>query len=132
MTLLHEFRNKDHSKQIFVQLILVSEITNSEIRITSTLRHFCQVDRLPGFHFENPFLYDYHSCTKIVLVCGFQPLKDLQSLYLFYYCITTSFGTHALGPNSERGRKFTVMIEMGQYALIFERSIFHPINCCPE
>ena len=37
-----EFRNKDHLKQTFVELILISEITNSEIRITSILRYFCQ------------------------------------------------------------------------------------------
>ena len=41
-----EFRNKDHFKHIFVELILISEITNSEIGITSTLRYFCQADRI--------------------------------------------------------------------------------------
>ena len=70
----------------------------------------------------------YEDCVGM----WFSTTKGPAISLFVYYCITTSFGTHALGPNSERGRKFTVMIEMGQYALIFERSIFHPINCCPE
>ena len=41
---IHEFRNKDQFKQIFVELIFISGITILEIRITSTLRYF-----LPGW-----------------------------------------------------------------------------------
>ena len=52
---IHESRNKDYFI-FFVKLILISEITNSEIRITSTLRYFCQACRLPGFHFEKPLV----------------------------------------------------------------------------
>ena len=37
---IHEFRDKDHFKQEFVELILMSEITNSEIRMTSALMYF--------------------------------------------------------------------------------------------
>ena len=44
-------------KQIGVELILISEITNPKIRITSTLRYFCQTDRLQGFHFQKPLMY---------------------------------------------------------------------------
>ena len=45
---IHEFRNNDHFKQIFVKLIFISEITNSEIRITSKLRIFYQAGSLTG------------------------------------------------------------------------------------
>ena len=58
---IHEFKNKDHFKHIVAELILISEITNSELRITSTLRYFCQAGRLTGFHFEKPLLYPLHS-----------------------------------------------------------------------
>ena len=30
--LIHEFRNKDHFKEIFVELILISAITNLEMK----------------------------------------------------------------------------------------------------
>ena len=43
---IYEFRNMDHFKQNFEELILISEITNSEIRITSTLSYFCQAARI--------------------------------------------------------------------------------------
>ena len=39
-----------------VDVILISGFMNSEIRITSTLRYFCQADRLPCFHFEKPLM----------------------------------------------------------------------------
>ena len=46
--IIHEFRNKDHFKHIFLELILIPEITNWEIRINSTLRYFCQAGWLTG------------------------------------------------------------------------------------
>ena len=39
------------AKVLNVEVILISEMTNSEIRITSTLRYFCQADSLSGFNF---------------------------------------------------------------------------------
>ena len=36
------------------EMILVSKFMNSEIRIPSTLRPFCLADRLTEFHFEKP------------------------------------------------------------------------------
>ena len=50
---IHEFRNKDYFKPYFVQLIIISEITNSEIRITLTLGYLSQAGRLTGFDFED-------------------------------------------------------------------------------
>ena len=44
------------TSNIFLELILISEITNSEIRNTLTLRYFCHAGRLPGSHFEKPLL----------------------------------------------------------------------------
>ena len=38
------------------EFILISEITNSEKRITSTLRYFCQAGKLAGFHFEKSLM----------------------------------------------------------------------------
>ena len=43
---IHAFRNKDHIKQFFVELILISEVTNSEIKTTSTFRSFPQSGKL--------------------------------------------------------------------------------------
>ena len=40
---IHEFRNKDDFKQIFCTVILISEMTNSEIRIISALRYFTRL-----------------------------------------------------------------------------------------
>ena len=50
---IHEFRNKDQFKQSFVELILISEITNSEIRITSTLRYFARLTGCQDFISKN-------------------------------------------------------------------------------
>ena len=53
---IHKFRNEDSFKHIFVEVILLSEFTNSEIGITSTFRCFYQANRLSGFHFEKSLL----------------------------------------------------------------------------
>ena len=56
---IHEFRNKDHFKQNFVGLVLFSEITNSETRITSTLRYFARLAGCQdtGFHLTKSLYY---------------------------------------------------------------------------
>ena len=41
-------KNLENKYDLNVELILISEITNSEIRITLTLRNFCQAGMLTG------------------------------------------------------------------------------------
>ena len=43
----------DFYKTMF-EVILISEYTDSEIRITSTFWYFCQANRQTEFHFEKP------------------------------------------------------------------------------
>ena len=54
---IHKFRNKNHFKITFVKVILICEFTNSEIRISSTFRYFCQAVTLLGFHCEKPVMF---------------------------------------------------------------------------
>ena len=47
-----EFMNSEITSINFCRIGPYFEITHSEMRITSTLRYFCQADRLSRFHFE--------------------------------------------------------------------------------
>ena len=51
-----EVRNKNHFYKNLFEVILISEFMDSEIKISSTFRSFCQADRLPEFHFEKPLM----------------------------------------------------------------------------
>ena len=52
-----DFSNKNQFNKKLFEVILISKFMNPEIRITSTLRYFCQAGRLPGHHFEKPLLH---------------------------------------------------------------------------
>ena len=45
-----------YQKDLNVEMILLSEFTGSEIRITSAFRSFGQASRLTGFHFKKPLI----------------------------------------------------------------------------
>ena len=63
---IHEFRNSGSLQTIFVELILISEITNSEIRITSTLRYFA---RLAGWQAARISFWKISIESGIALIC---------------------------------------------------------------
>ena len=54
--------NQNYKK--LIEVILISEFMNLEIRITSTFRPVCQAGRLPRFHFEKPLLSMLHAPAK--------------------------------------------------------------------
>ena len=68
----HAFRIKNQFKQFFVEVILISDFTNSEIRITSTFRSFCQADRISFRKTSsnsigwNAFLVKYHALQPVL------------------------------------------------------------------
>ena len=89
--LIHQFRNKDHLKQHFVEFILISEITILEIRITSTLRrYFCQTVSLPGFHFEKPPINYTAHLTSEALSFHTQFLPTFDALLTSVFSYKTS------------------------------------------
>ena len=52
---IHKFRNKNHLSKNMMEVILISEFMNSEMRITSTFRIFCQAIRISFRKTSNDF-----------------------------------------------------------------------------
>ena len=82
--LLEVFQNEIlascQQKYLNVEVILISESMNSEIRITSTFRPVCQAGRLPGFHFENIHCRPEPSVRNKKRVYFWQSVFYLQNL----------------------------------------------------
>ena len=69
-------------KDLTVEVILISEFTDSEIKIISTFLSFCQANSLTGFHFENRLLL-YNGC-------------QVWEIFYFMPKLTAAFGDHAI------------------------------------
>ena len=88
------FRNEiltagETGKTLNAEAILISEFTNSQIRITATFGVFCQTDRLPGcqhFILKNLYCLSTGITTRQVgqtsLACFKKETKQKMSLYL--------------------------------------------------
>ena len=109
---IRESKNKDHFKQPFIELIVISQVTNSEVRITVSLPNW-QADRLPGFHFENPLFFNWlFWVTRLnhILPMNHHSLGALNlKLMLTFPCISVIFMTTSGSYSLSGASKYVIL-----------------------